>query len=162
QIWVRVPAGGPISEGVVSSPVARKSLTGTSDTLDNSNLVAAYGLPLGFLLTNPLNVGGPQAERPTLLLVESDELTRDAMTVMLHQEGYQVLAVATGRDAWNVLRAPFSPIDMVLLDVHLPDISGVQLVQRLRDTYPRLPVFAWMHGSEPTQTAQLVKLGVHH
>jgi CheY-like chemotaxis protein len=105
---------------------------------------------------------GPQAEPPTLLRVESDEATRDAMTMMLFAEGYQVVAVATGRDAWNVLRAPFTPIDIMLLDVHLPDISGLHLVQRLRPTYPRLPVFAWMLGSEPAVAAQLDELGVFH
>lgn len=104
---------------------------------------------------------GTQAERPTLLLVESDESTRDAMTLMLFGEGYQVVAAATGRDAWHVLRNPFTPIDMMLLDVHLPDVGGLQLVQRLRELYPALPVFAWMHGPEPAGAAQLRRLGVH-
>jgi DNA-binding response OmpR family regulator len=102
-----------------------------------------------------------QAERRTLLLVESDGDTRDAMTMMLFTEGYQVVAVPTGRDAWKVLRYPFTPIDGMLLDVHLPDVSGIQLVRRLRETYPTLPVFAWMYRAEPAEAAQLGQFGVH-
>jgi DNA-binding response OmpR family regulator len=118
---------------------------------------------LGFVLAGSLiRDNGWQAERPALLLVESDEKTRDTMTAMLFAEGYHVVAVASGRDAWNVLRSPFAPIDMMLLDVHLPDISGLHLVQRLRQNYPTLPVFAWMYGSEPAEVAHLGQLGVYH
>jgi CheY-like chemotaxis protein len=125
-------------------------------------LETASKVTLEFMLAGLALSLGSQVERPTLLLVESDEGTRDTLTVMLFAEGYEVVAVANGRDAWNVLRSPFAPIRMMLLDVHLPDISGLHLVQRLRQTYPTLPVFAWMYGSEPTDIAQLSELGVYH
>jgi CheY-like chemotaxis protein len=156
--------GEPVQEvGFAAHGLYGGRLAGPADASDQETVDAGYGVLLSVLLANPLTLyPGPETEQPTLLLVESDENTRDAMTVMLFQEGYQVLAVATGRDAWNVLRAPFAPIDIVLLDVHLPDISGVQLCQRLREAYPNLPVFAWVPGSASVEAAQLVKLGVQH
>jgi DNA-binding response OmpR family regulator len=150
----------------MSAVAIRLGKSGLADSPANSGTQLpenASGVTLGFMLAGSLTLHlGSQAERPTLLLVESDEHTRDMMTVMLFAEGYQVVAVANGRDAWNVLRSPFAPINMMLLDVYLPDISGVHLVQRLRQNYPRLPVFAWMNGSEPAEVARLGELGVYH
>jgi CheY-like chemotaxis protein len=162
--WLQVPGGGPALEAdAVTTRLGAGQIAVIADSAGSGPLENTSEVTLGFILAGSLALHlGPQAERPTLLLVESDEPTRDAMTMMLFAEGYQVVAVATGRDAWNVLRSPFTPIDIMLLDVHLPDISGLHLVQRLRPTYPALPVFAWMHGSEPAVAAQLDELGVFH
>src|SRR5579875_322831 len=78
--------------------------------------------------------------QPTLLLVEDDELVRDAMTRLFVREGYLVLTASTGHDAIGLLRTPASPIDVVLLDVGLPDVSGADLCARLRQFFPTLPV----------------------
>jgi CheY-like chemotaxis protein len=163
-IFANLPGNSPAL--AMSAVGIRLGNDGPADSAANSGtqpLETTSGATLGFMLAGALTIHlGSQAERPTLLLVVSDEDTRDSMTVMLFAEGYQVVAVANGRDAWNVLRSPFAPINMMLLDVHLPDISGVHLVQRLRQNYPRLPVFAWMNGSEPAEVARLGELGVHH
>jgi DNA-binding response OmpR family regulator len=84
------------------------------------------------------------------------------MTVRLVHDGYWVLPAATGREAWKLLRAPFSAIDLVVLDGQLADISSVQLCKLLRDRYPHLPVLVY---AAPTQTADLTsfgQLGVRH
>jgi DNA-binding response OmpR family regulator len=59
--------------------------------------------------------------QPTVLLVEDDELVRDAMCNALVRAGYLVQTAATGHDAIYILRTPLSPIDLVLLDIQLPD-----------------------------------------
>jgi DNA-binding response OmpR family regulator len=98
--------------------------------------------------------------QPTVLLVEDDELTRDAMTRILVREGYLVLTAAGGHDALAILRVPLSPIDVVLLDVRLPDISGTDLCARLRKLHPRLPVVVCTGEAEPAEAAQLLALGI--
>jgi CheY-like chemotaxis protein len=161
--WAPMTGAGVPEAAALAPGMPGVYLTSTSSAGDNETQNALDAMLASLLIANRLSLyPSPEVEPATLLLVESEEETRDAMTVMLFKEGYQVLAVATGRDAWNVLRSPFSPIDGVLLDVHLPDIDGVQLVQRLREIYPTLPVFTWGNGSEPGKAAQLVKLGVQH
>jgi DNA-binding response OmpR family regulator len=78
--------------------------------------------------------------QPTLLLIEDDELVRDAMTRLFVREGYLVLTAATGHDAIGVLRTPSPTVDVVLLDVGLPDVSGADLCARIRQFFPDLPV----------------------
>src|SRR5262245_12354062 len=96
----------------------------------------------------------------TILVVEDDELVRDAVTRVLVREGYLVMTAATGHDAIALVRTPLSPIDVVLLDVRLPDVSGADLCARLRELHPTLPVVVCTGAADPEETAELIRLGV--
>lgn len=98
---------------------------------------------------------------PTVLLVEDDDLVRDAMTQVLVREGYLVMTAASGHDAIGLLRTPLSPINVVVLDVQLPDVSGIDLCARLREMHPTLPVVVCTGGAEPEDRAELLRMGVH-
>jgi DNA-binding response OmpR family regulator len=102
-----------------------------------------------------------QNHQPTVLLVEDDELVRDAMYLTLVREGYLVHTAATGHDAIGLLKTPLSPIDVVLLDVQLPDVSGIDLCARLRELHPNLPVVVCTGQAGPDEMAELMKLGIH-
>ncbi len=104
----------------------------------------------------------PSTRQPTLLLVEDDELVRDAMTRLFVREGYMVLTAATGHDAIGVLRTPSSSIDVVLLDIGLPDVSGADLCARLRQFFPDLPVVVCTGAASPQEAADLRQLGITH
>jgi DNA-binding response OmpR family regulator len=97
--------------------------------------------------------------QPTVLLVEDDEIVRFGMMTILGREGYLVFTAATGHDALGVLRQPLCPIDVVVLDVHLPDVSGIDVCARLRERYPRLPVIVCTGLATPDEVAQLLRLG---
>jgi len=102
-----------------------------------------------------------RSRQPTVLLVEDDELVRDAMTRILVHEGYMVLTAPTGHDAIGLLKTPLSPIDVVLLDVHLPDVNGKDLCARLREMHPKMPVVVCTGEAGPEEAAELFKLGIH-
>jgi DNA-binding response OmpR family regulator len=102
-----------------------------------------------------------RAHQPTILLVEDDELVRDAMARILVHEGYMVLTAPTGHDAIGLLKTPLSPIDVVLLDVHLPDVNGKDLCARLREIHPTMPVVVCTGEAGPEEAAELLKLGIH-
>jgi DNA-binding response OmpR family regulator len=107
-----------------------------------------------------MNSNSQSLRQPTLLLVEDDELVRDAMTRLFVREGYLVLTAATGHDAIAVLRTPSSPIDVVLLDIGLPDVSGADLCARLRQFFPNLPVVVCTGAASPEEAAELRQLGI--
>jgi DNA-binding response OmpR family regulator len=98
--------------------------------------------------------------QPTVLLVEDDELVRDAVNRTLVREGYLVLTASTGHDAIGLLRTPSSPIDVVLLDIGLPDVSGADLCARMREYYPRMPVVVCTGAADPDEVAELKALGI--
>jgi DNA-binding response OmpR family regulator len=65
-----------------------------------------------------------------LLLVDDDQLLTDSLGFVLRQEGYRVRVAATAAEGLESARR--APPDLVLLDVGLPDLSGVEACRRLR------------------------------
>lgn len=104
----------------------------------------------------------PVRHQPTILLVEDDEAVRDLMTKNLVGHGYLVLTAASTHDALESLRAPLSEIDLVLLDVHLPDLSGIELCSRIREMNPALPVVVCTGLADADEEAELLKIGISH
>ncbi len=100
-----------------------------------------------------------EEHQPTVLIIEDDEQTRLALTSILVQEGYLVLTAGSGHDAIAILRDPASSLDVVVLDVHLPDIDGTVLCARLRQFYPHLPVIICSGEASPAEVARLLELG---
>src|SRR5258708_18449761 len=66
-----------------------------------------------------------------VVVVEDDPLQAESLAFILRQEGYVVDLAATGAEALAVARTQ-PPPDTVLLDVALPDLSGVEVARRLR------------------------------
>jgi DNA-binding NtrC family response regulator len=101
-------------------------------------------------------------QQPTLLLVQEEESTRNAMAQMLVQEGFLVLTAATGHDALGVWRASLTPIDVIVLNVPLPDLDATDLCAHLRRQDPDRPMIVGTGDAEPDEKAKLFQLGVKH
>lgn len=68
----------------------------------------------------------------TVLVVDDDRLVRELLTTVLAEAGYEVLAAEDGPQALDVLAA--KDADLVLLDHHLPGLTGVEVLRRVRAT----------------------------
>lgn len=73
-----------------------------------------------------------------LLLVEDDELLGKAVKAGLRQGGYTVDWVINGETAINALAN--DPFDVVVLDIGLPDMSGIKVLQKIRKQQNDIPV----------------------
>lgn len=62
----------------------------------------------------------------TVLIVEDDEIVREVMDLTLSQAGYRVVTAASGEDGLDMLRR--MQLDLVLLDVHMPRVSGLDML----------------------------------
>ena len=91
----------------------------------------------------------PSNERKiSVLLVEDHQVLRDSLTVLLKGAGDIVVqdAVATAGEALQKLSRD---IDLVILDISLPDRDGIWLTRKIKALYPRLPVLVLtMHEGE--------------
>jgi putative two-component system response regulator len=87
-----------------------------------------------------LDPGVPPAERPTILVVEDDPHVRDVLSGLLGALGYRLLVATSAEQALDALNV-VSP-DLVLTDVHLGAMSGVELCARLKadPRYELMPV----------------------
>lgn len=69
----------------------------------------------------------------TILIVDDDEILLEVVQRKLDGEDFQTLTAATGQDALDLLQRPDSAsVDLVLLDIRLPDIEGTTVCQRIR------------------------------
>ena len=71
---------------------------------------------------------------PKILVVDDDRASVQAVVEVLEREGYDLLAASGGREALGILAA--EDIDVVITDEKMPDLSGIDLLKRIKDNYP--------------------------
>ncbi|UCG78605.1 MAG: PAS domain S-box protein [Nitrospirota bacterium] len=76
----------------------------------------------------------------TILLAEDDDLTQKVMIEILEPLGYKVLATSDGREALQLAADTSRQIDLLLTDVIMPKMNGIELSKELRKMNPRLKV----------------------
>jgi two-component system cell cycle sensor histidine kinase/response regulator CckA len=76
----------------------------------------------------------------TILVVEDDRMMRELLVVVLEQFGYQVVSAADGSAAIDAAARFGAPIHLILSDVVMPRMSGVELVASVRRWYPGVGV----------------------
>ena len=95
-------------------------------------------------------------EGGVVLLVEDDEAVRNITRKGLVRAGYTVVEAANGREALTLAQGG---IDLVISDVVMPDMGGVELQKRLTDQYPNLKVILTSGYSEAEVKGEIRQLG---
>ncbi|KAI4304667.1 hypothetical protein MLD38_040144 [Melastoma candidum] len=77
-----------------------------------------------------------------VLLVENDDSTRQVLSALLRNCGYEVVAVANGLQAWKSLEDLSDHVDLVLTEVVMPLLSGIGLLSKIMShkTFRNIPV----------------------
>jgi CheY-like chemotaxis protein len=102
-------------------------------TPDEQGLVEEWMRRAQPILTQPMNAGTlPRRDAPpvTILNVDDNESMLFARSTMLRTEGFHVLEAQTGRAALQILEDHVPRL--VLLDVHLPDMSGLDVCRQIK------------------------------
>ncbi|MEO5799154.1 MAG: response regulator, partial [Gemmatimonadales bacterium] len=76
----------------------------------------------------------------TALVIDDEEVVRSLATRILERAGYRVLQADGGYDGLYLLERHRGEIGVVLLDLSMPDLSGREVLARMRETDPDLPV----------------------
>jgi len=95
----------------------------------------------------------------TVLIVDDDEGMRDTLTAILKRE-YRVLRVSSGEAALPVLNK--EDVDLLLLDVRLPGISGFEVLRIVKENYNLIEVLMISALHEIESAVQAMKLGAYH
>lgn len=80
-----------------------------------------------------------------ILLIEDEELIRNIIALNLEEEGYEVIKASNGREALNILESHHlhglrDNIDMVILDLMLPEVNGLDICRLLRHRGNMIPI----------------------
>lgn len=76
----------------------------------------------------------------TVLFVDDDDAILSLGRLVLERAGYAVITAGTGGEALKHFTGADPAIDLVLLDHRIPDLSGVEILGRIRDTSPEVAV----------------------
>src|SRR3970282_432571 len=92
--------------------------------------------------------GGRVAERKTVLVVDDDRAVGTVLGALLEQAGLEAQWVRSGAEALDLLAA--RPVDVVLTDLRMPGMDGMELLAQLDARWPDVPVvMLTAHGSVP-------------
>jgi two-component system, NtrC family, nitrogen regulation response regulator NtrX len=76
--------------------------------------------------------------KPRILVVDDEVGIRDSMRMILEYEGYECLLAATGPEGLAIIGR--EPLDLVFLDIKMPGMDGLDVLERIRATTDALPV----------------------
>jgi two-component system, OmpR family, KDP operon response regulator KdpE len=90
---------------------------------------------------------------PRILIVDDEPEIRRALTVGLNDRGYRTTAVATGEDAITAVEQ--SRPDVILLDLGMPGIGGLEAARRIRERWPVPIIVLSVMGEEKDKVSAL-------
>jgi CheY-like chemotaxis protein len=94
--------------------------------------------------------------RASVLVVDDEAAVRRFAARVLERDGYGVVEAADGAEALELLKDVQASVDVVVTDIVMPRLNGVELMQALSISYPDIPVIL-MSGYA---TAALSELGI--
>jgi two-component system response regulator PilR (NtrC family) len=95
-----------------------------------------------------------------VMIVDDEEVLRDVLEVVLRREGFEVVLAESGEQALNML--DHEEVDLIILDVMLPGISGIDTLRAIRISNPTLPVVVITAFSSIDGAIEAMKFGAFH
>jgi len=136
------------------------------------HLYSELGKGTTFRIYLPATSGAPEPREPkrdertpkgteTILLAEDNEGLREAAQEMLQRLGYRVILASNGAEATELFKANFGKIDLVILDIVMPHLSGPAVYSQMAAIQPELrAVFATGYTAETASLNSTLEKGV--
>jgi DNA-binding response OmpR family regulator len=96
----------------------------------------------------------------TILITEDESEIRELLCVLFQSEGYTVHSASDGREALELVRAHASEIQLLITDLGLPKLGGIELIKLAREIVPSLQVIAASGFGHVNVRSELRKVGV--
>ncbi len=95
-----------------------------------------------------------------ILVVDDEEVLQDVLGTLLKREGFRPIAARTGEEALMI--AEREPIDLVLLDLMLPGMSGMEVLKQIRSRDPEQVVIVVTAYSSIESAIEAMRIGAFH
>ena len=93
----------------------------------------------------------------TILVIDDDDSLRDTIGVLLEREGFRAILAADGRSGLD--HAVLSKPSLIITDLRLPDISGVEVCKKLRSSDTKTPIIVLSAAGEEIDKVLLLEIG---
>ncbi len=98
----------------------------------------------------------PEAE---ILIVDDEVNIRSALVTILEKRGHRVVAVGSGEEAWAFMQ--HTPVDLLLTDLKLPGMGGIELLRRVKDGVPETEVVVMTAYGSVETAVEAMRLGAY-
>ncbi len=105
----------------------------------------------------PVRPAAQAARAPTVLVIDDDESLRDTIALMLEKEGFKTVLAAEGRSGFE--QALMLRPDILLVDLRLPGMSGVEICKQLRATEVPTPIIVLSAVGDEIDKVLLLEIG---
>ena len=97
----------------------------------------------------------------TILIIEDDNFLQGLEAKKLKKEGYNIATAANSTEAFDVINSTVK-VDLILLDLLLPDVDGFQILEKIRENplYKTVPVIIFSNLSEEKDVEKAKTLGI--
>lgn len=98
--------------------------------------------------------------KPSILIVDDDEVMQETLSDVLRRRGYEIFSVGSGNDALSVMKK--SVIDLILLDMRLPDVNGLEVLKKIKELDTEILVIIMTAYSDVETAVTAMKSGAYH
>jgi len=104
---------------------------------------------------------GPEGGNETIVLVDDEDGVREVLARGLQERGYRLLEASSAAQALEILQRHAGEIDLVVTDLAMPGMNGIELAQQASEISPFLP-FIFVSGQPREVLPELQELGLSH
>jgi len=80
----------------------------------------------------------------TVLVVEDNDMNMQLVEYLLEEGGYHIVKASSGEEALSITREGAAPLDLILMDIHLPGMDGLSVVREMKSDLrtQKIPILA--------------------
>jgi two-component system response regulator AtoC len=98
--------------------------------------------------------------KPSILIVDDDEVMQQTLSDVLKKKGYEIFSVGGGNGALSIIKKNI--IDLVLLDMRLPDVDGIEVLKKVKELDTEILVIMMTAYSDVQTAVSAMKSGAYH
>jgi DNA-binding response OmpR family regulator len=99
-----------------------------------------------------------QGSNPTVLVVDDNEGVLEFLLLLLSKHGLSVIGASNGNECLDIVKS--RPVDLIILDVMMPVLDGLQVCHELKKITPSIPIILLTARDDMTTRAAAMDLGV--
>lgn len=107
----------------------------------------------------PLLAGGKATVSRTILLIDDEEVAMEVGTQILNHLGYRVIQARNGQEALDQLKENSPAIDVIILDMVMPEMSGIETFEQIKAEFPHAKILMASGFIQDTEARRLLEHG---
>lgn len=98
--------------------------------------------------------------KPSILIVDDDDVMRETLSDILKKGEYEIHSVGSGKETLSVIKRNI--IDLILLDMRLPDVDGLEILKKIKEFDTEILVIIMTAYSDVETAVSAMKSGAYH